>query len=262
MRMGTGFGVGALAATFVLGLACSDGSGPRIAATAASSSGDAPGGGGSTGAGEGGGGGSSGGSACPESFAQVEIPGVAYDPAQDCVDSSVSELLQVCTNFESAPLYIYQCQRRLSDGREYWLNSATKLTPPVGWEHCDAATIHQEVKPPRPCFALGCPETNEFGGPGTVESTCTPDATKAMLGCGQPNYYGHETYWDEDCCHRRSCESDGDCAAGQECRVITADHYIYCWVSKPQEEPFDPEACACGGSLGGPSAGWCFTSRR
>lgn len=147
--------------------------------------------------------------------------GVFVDQALGCVLTEAPRRVVACQGEEevSAGTYASSCVRHVASGEQFWVTSPynPKLAP--GWERCSELPSD----PPPPCFARHCP-ANEFGQPGYPDSTCTEAQTRDLFQCGKPS-----SQWDVECCKRPTCETNADCADGEECREFVDEQYRYAW---------------------------------
>lgn len=151
--------------------------------------------------------------------------GVPLDAARGCADTEAIGTEIACIDPGEIKAG-YFCARRLSDGQEFI--GFSPLHRPVidapGWEACP-----WDGMAPPPCHGLTC----ERGSP---MSTCTLAETTKRFSCGNGT-----TELDRDCCLRRECVSDADCAASQTCKEVGGMLSWECWSLGPAG------TCDCGG---------------
>lgn len=161
---------------------------------------------------------------------RTPIQGVPFDKSRGCVDT-LQPLTGIACIDEGEVEPGYFCVRRLSDGQEFsgWSALRKPVLDERFWEACPA-----DGSAPRPCFAVDCTL-------GAAPTTCTLEQSREQLFCGDDV---HE--WDENCCLRMDCTSDGDCNIGERCKE-THSQSLQCG-------PGAPGHCTCGGPLNiGPS---------
>jgi hypothetical protein len=198
-------------------------------------------------------------SRCDPGYASFLWPAVPVDSNLRCVDIDNPEVIRLCRNAEEGHGWTrYHCYRRIADRKEFWLNLERKNHPdPDGWERCEPENPRSDPRPPHPCFASTCPEPGA-AGQAYVFSTCSERMTRTKFQCGEA-----ESVWDANCCRRRRCVGDADCRTDEECRGVGFEGSVqYCWLLLPSNgsgyDPFDPGACACGGSLDGFPYSFCL----
>lgn len=159
------------------------------------------------------------------------IWGKRYDAERDCIDTENAIEGVACTLRPEAgddPYYSdgFTCLQSKTSEDQVWVFAYNRIGfNAARWERCAGAPLIA----PMGCYAAGCPSA--------PRSTCSLEETRRMFSCGPTSEYN------EDCCGRPDCETDGDCAENEACVEFKSLGQWYCW-----DNPGN--TCDCGGPLG------------
>lgn len=156
------------------------------------------------------------------------IWGKPYDAERDCIDTEHPIEGVACTlkpQEGDDPYYSdgFTCLQRKTNGDQVWVFAYNRVGfDEAIWDRCPNAPLIA----PKGCYAAGCERA--------PRSTCSLEKTRAEFKCGG------ESEYDENCCSRADCETDGDCSEGEVCTQVMTLGQWYCW-----DNPGNP--CDCGG---------------
>lgn len=161
------------------------------------------------------------------------IWGKRYDVERDCIDTDKPVEGVACTlqpQEGDDPYYSdgFACLENKDTHEQLWVFAFNRVGfDEALWQRCPNAPLVA----PKGCYAAGCASA--------PRSSCPLEQTKEMFGCGPTNEF------DESCCGRPVCKTDGDCGANEQCATFQTLGQWYCW-----DNPGN--TCDCGGPLYGP----------